>query len=611
MSKLFGKTTKTTMMGNEAVINKSAVDFSTKELLNGTITKETFLKMGMVELPEVIKANPLMVLALSFNRDSKVGSWTNKAMNICTALPSEFINESGVGASKHFTKAFLCTTKHGKKEHYERIFEDELNVHTFTLKVNDKFEVSAYYVSNKEINMFRDAIAMLNLSTITVEDVKAIQDDLWYLFRAWQESSIDMTKDKEKQYATSMDEILGSIKVRTGVNFQDIRTNEYTLKSVKYNKQVKVEEWPSVEISFAEYDEDNDFCETSLSEMQHNVRITAEKELQIIANAFMNSDITKYEVFNQAACDYPQLAMTVMDIVRIIKDYNNVTREEKRSGKRLTAKDYALLRAILYNDAKELNVAIEDVASVVLGVVGSGGVYSYVNSEGEEVIVVKEFDAATMNKQLYAAELLLNNIMVLEKGILYHSDMIYDEQYILTEIEPYHIFADVENGLYKLEDGNAYDSEDNLLFDSNCEYTGDVLVNDNGVFYLYDPLTEVDDIPYINAVFTDEMIEEDEIPDDQVGCAFEAALKQLIENRGSYVLGGDVIFVDGLDMASVDAGYAIDEEEIIETELTNFYGIGGNRFEKEQEYNRNHKFLLLNYDQIEVEDYVNNITKYC
>ena len=256
-------------------------------------------------------------------------------------------------------------------------------------------------------------------------------------------------------------------------------------------------------------------------------------------------------------------------------------------------------------------MAIEDVASVVLGVVGSGGVYSYVNSEGEEVIVVKEFDAATMNKQLYAAELLLNNIMVLEKGILYHSDMIYDEQYILTEIEPYHIFADVENGLYKLEDGNAYDSEDNLLFDSNCEYTGDVLVNDNGVFYLYDPLTEVDDIPYINAVFTDEMIEEDEIPDDQVGCAFEAALKQLIENRGSYVLGGDVIFVDGLDMASVDAGYAIDEEEIIETELTNFYGIGGNRFEKEQEYNRNHKFLLLNYDQIEVEDYVNNITKYC
>ena len=64
-------------------------------------------------------------------------------------------------------------------------------------------------------------------------------------------------------------------------------------------------------------------------------------------------------------------------------------------------------------------------------------------------------------------------------------------------------------------------------------------------------------------------------------------------------------------MASVDAGYAIDEEEIIETELTNFYGIGGNRFEKEQEYNRNHKFLLLNYDQVEVEDYVNNITKYC
>jgi hypothetical protein len=520
-------------MSNRNVINDAQAKTRAIDLLNGNITKESFLAMGKtkvgqtfveqaIEIPEEIKRNPLVVLALSYDQDSKVGIWTNKAMNIATALPSEFINESGKGANEHFIAAFPNAGKSaniagkvGAKE-YKSIFSEDINVSIFNLLVDDNFAVEAYYVSNKEIKAFDKALRNLDLEEITVEDVMAIQADLWFLFRAWQESSIDMTKDKSKQFAIGMDEILGALNVRTGVKFADIKTNEYKIKSAKYDKMVKAHELPVINIDFAEYDDEEGYCETSLSEMQHAIRLVAEEELQVIADGFMNSDITKYEVFNRAAQDYPELAMLVMDLFRVIKDYNNVNREEKQAGKKLTSKDYALLRAILYNDAKELDIDITEVAQVVLGVAGAdnttgSGVYSYVNKDGEEVIVVKEFNAATMSKQLFAAELLLNNIVVLEKGILFNSPMVYDEQYILTEVEPYHIFADVQNGMYKMENGNAYDADNTLLFDTHTDYTGEVIVNDNGVFYLYDPLCEVEDIPAINAVFTHQMIEEDEV----------------------------------------------------------------------------------------------------
>ena len=618
MAKTYGKLNKSNKMNNavnnNVVIGKGQQTFRAEELLNGTITKESFLKLGKIELPATIKANPLMVIALSYDQDSKVGLWTNRAMNICTALPSEFI-DGDKGANHQFTNAFINAGKgNGSNKHYTRIFDTALNISVFGLVYDPAFEVEAYYVSNKEINMFDKQLRNLDLAELNLIDVMNIQADLWFLFRAWQESSIDMTKDKAKQFAKGMDEILGELKVRTGVSFTDILTNEYTLKSAKYNKEIKTHELPTINIDFAEYDdedEDGYFCETTLSEMQHQIRLTAEEELQVIADGFMNSDITKYEVYNRAAQDQPELAMLVMDLFRVIKDYNNVSREEKQAGKKLTSKDYALLRAILYSDAKELDIDITEVAQVVLGVAGSAGVYSYVNKDGEEVIVVKEFDAKTMNKQLYAAELLLNNIVVLEKGILYNSPMVYEEQFILTEVEPHHIFADVENGTYKMVNGNAYGEDDELLFDTNTDYNGEVIVNDNGVFYLYDPLCEVEDIPYINAVFTNEIIEDDETPEHQVGVALEAALKDLVAEQGVYSIEGDVIFVNGLDVAAVDAGYAVDSEEVVETQLTKFYGVGGNRFNGETELRRNHKFLLLNYDEAEVEDYVNNITQYC
>lgn len=601
--KLFNKATVNTK-GNKELLNIGKNIFVTSTLEKGTITQENFLSLGKVELPGSIKENPLKVLALNYNCDSKVGQWTNMAMNICTAQPKEFTKESGVGANKKFKKAFKCCTDMGKLEGYKTIFKDDLNKHEFNLLVNNDFKIKAYYVSNYEINEFKTRIASLDLDKLTIEDIKAIQSDLWFLFRAWQESSIDMTKDKAKQFDIAMDEVLGSIRVRTGVGFADILTNEYKIKTAKYGKDKEI---PSIRIDFAEYDDDenNEFLETSLSEMQHEIRMVAEEEVQLFADAYVNNaNVSVLEEYVRYAKDYPELALTIMDAYRVIKDYNNTSKEDKENGKKLIAKDYALIRAIIYNDAREMDIAIEDVVAVGLGVVASGGVYV---PDDNKSIIIQEYNAKAAADKLYCAEKLFGNIIVLEKGIIYGSDMIVDDLYIKQEIEPKHIFEDVSNGRYIMLNGEAFDSNDNILFDTNTNLNGEVLVDDSGVFYLYDPLTEVDNVPQINALFVSNMTEDEEVDKTQYGEFLEKSLTE----SNTYTIAYDSIIINDVEVAFVDESYAVPEDTEETRTISSWYGIGGvNWINEGKYYNRNHTFLLLTYETEEVEAYLNNITKY-
>lgn len=603
--KLFNKTAINTK-GNRELLNAGKNIFVTSTLEKGTITQENFLSLGKIELPTSIKENPLKVLALNYNCDSKVGQWTNMAMNICTAQPKEFIKESGVGANKKFKKAFKCCTDMGKLEGYKTIFNHDLNKHGFKLLVNDNFKIKAYYVSNYEINEFKTRIASLNLNELTLEDVKAIQSDLWFLFRAWQESSIDMTKDKAKQFDIAMDEVLGSIRVRTGVGFADILTNEHKIKTAKYKKNETI---PTIKIDFAEYDDDenDEFLETSLSEMQHEIRMVAEEELQLFADAYVNNaNVSVLEEYVRYAKDYPEFALTIMDAYRVIKDYNNTSKLEKEmDGKKLTAKDYALIRAVIYNDAEEMGIAKEYVAAVGLGVVASGGVY--VSKEDNKTIIIKEYDAKAAADKLYCAERLFGNIIVLEKGIIYGSDMIVDDLYIKQEIEPKHIFENVNNGRYVILNGEAFDADSNILFDTNTDLNGEVLVDDNGVFYLYDPLTEIDDVPQINALFVSNMTEDEEVDKTQYGEFLEKSLTE----SNAYTIAYDSIIINDVEVAFVDESYAVPEDTEETRTISSWYGIGGvNWIDEAKYYNRNHTFLLLTYETEEVEAYLNSIIKY-
>lgn len=618
MSKLF-KQTKGTKISKEMAkeimsTNNVVSDHRWKELEEGKISKDSFLKMKELVLPYQIKRNPVILFALNYDCDSKVGQWTNMAMAICTALPEEFFEEVNGELKlnrKRFKKAFKVASNYGKAKHYKRVFKEGLNIHSFTLKDNERYKVYVYYVSNREVNEFADRLANLNLSTLTVEDVKNIQADLWFFFRAWQESSIDMTKDKSKQFSKKMDEILGKIQVRTGAKFQDITTNVLTIKSQKYDPEIV--EPDNIEISLGKYDQENDgedvdFFETTLSRVQESIIEAVLPQLQHFADRFVNADISIYERYNDYAVQYPELALIITDVFRVVKDHNNISKEEKQNGKRLTSRDYAILRAVIYNAAQELGIDAELAVKIGFGAAGSDGIYVYTTKDGDEEIVVKEFNPAVMSKQLFCVEKIFGNIAIAEKAELLESNMIINGL-LKQEIEPRHIFCDVENGIYTLEEGIAYSDDDTMLFDTNCEYTGEVSVEEDGVYYLYDPLMEIDNCPDVFPIFSVKHAladEEDEYEDrgvftEQMLLSDNADSIEIFESEDEVLaaVNGETVFsVD----TTVNPGVY---------EISKWYGVAGVKFSNERPIKRSNQFLVLTYNREDMEIYVNSITQYC
>ena len=613
MSKLFGmkkSMRKVTVESVKEAAIEVKVEVESKELRLNKITKENFLGMAdKMVLPKDIL--PYAVMALNYDCNSKVGPWTNLAMAICTSIPEEFFNEDGTANKDRLMKAFKVMSLNGTVEHYDSVFKARINVAEFFLKEYGIYKVKVHYVSNKEIKLFKERLENLNLNTITVEDVKAIQSDLWFLFRAWQESSIDMTKDKAKQFEIAMDEILGRIDVRTNVKFADIIVNNYAIEAAKYDDEKEI---PDFLIDFGKYDDENedsdsdvDYIETTLSVFQHKLRCSLEPEMQEIANVYMNTNNSRYGQYKRNAKNAPELAKTIANIIKIAKDCD-ATKET-----RLTVADYMILRAVIYQEAQDLDIMDEEVVKVALGTAGTFVGTSKRTGEA----YVADFDDKTFSRNAKYVERLFGNILVAEKGHLYESEMVTDNNEIRVDVEPVHIFTDVDNGIYEAKDGDVYDG-DTLVFDIDKKVSGKVEVTDDGVYYLYDVYTELDKMPEIDVVISNKLLAEEEI--EERGTEVVELLTAKDENgrtiNTSYTLVGNQLQLrdeEGLfSVMTVEDGYALGEDEDpVEVEINNWYGAAGAYLMGERLNKRHNIFMLLSYDELVMKAYLEEIKHFC
>ena len=459
-----------------------------KALAEGTITREDFLELKCLEqFPEELKEIAYKVFALNYDCESLVGLVTDTCTNTCTAKAESFFNENGTLNKDKFREAFPYVALNGTLEHYESVFVVDINVIEFDLAICKEYKVKCKYVSDIEMEEFARRVNNLNLDTITVADIVAIQKDLWVLFRAWQESSIDYTKDKSKKFVVAMKDVLGGITIRK-ISFDSISINEYEVKFAKYNNM----EIPQIVIDFNEADEENDmFFETIMTDAQHDIRCAIEPVLRRIAGMAVSANNSIFEDYIINVKENAELGLTIQRIFKMILNIR------KDTGIKLTKEDYALLRCIIVKDAEDLGITDRmEYVRVALGVAGCN---LYVNKNDE--IVVSAFDVKRFSRNIFLVEKLFGNMLVLEKALLFDSkDLIHEDKYIMMEVEPRHIYEDVENGKYTFTDGCAYDAG-NILFDTTSELSGEVIVSDEGVFFLYDPTTELDNIPEITSIF--------------------------------------------------------------------------------------------------------------
>ena len=185
---------------------------------NGQITLKQLKEMTKVDMSQCEK--PITVMHKIYNPVSEVGLVTDVCTNVFAV---DVTTEKGFQAFKDALK-MAQTDKDADHIKYESIWTEGYNMHK-----NFNFTTGQYYVyysvTNVEMKLLAERLSAININKLTVEEAQLIQSDLPAIIRAWQESSIDVSKDKEKVFQ---------------FNFKQFFTNITTVSSYikKHRKEI-------------------------------------------------------------------------------------------------------------------------------------------------------------------------------------------------------------------------------------------------------------------------------------------------------------------------------------------------------------------------------------
>ena len=184
--------------------NKGAVE-SMKQLQNNR-NNEVLNKVydGSIELKQLLNltdkcidmtkcANPIQVMQKIYSAGSEVGSTTVKGQN---AYMTDVTTDEGFEA---FKDSLVMLKKQASHTPYESVWIEGYNMFKqFNFATGQHYVY--YVVTNEEIKMLADRIKAMSKDQITKEDAQALQADMPPFIRAFQESSIDVSKDKDKVF---------------------------------------------------------------------------------------------------------------------------------------------------------------------------------------------------------------------------------------------------------------------------------------------------------------------------------------------------------------------------------------------------------------------------
>ena len=196
------------------------------------VSKTKALKLGKICVNNLLgegkDKTSFMSMAYS-ETPGQVGKITNVMSTICSITRESWENEDGTINKDLFYNAFACADKKnpGHKDHWDTIFKEGTPSVTKGISLSHYVEMAydIYYISNVEITAFKNQMQEIDPDKITYDDIVKIQADLYHLFRAFQESSIDVTKDKDKDYITKYDEIVGYVPRKYTKNPDNYRHN--------------------------------------------------------------------------------------------------------------------------------------------------------------------------------------------------------------------------------------------------------------------------------------------------------------------------------------------------------------------------------------------------
>ena len=327
-----------TRLSNKVLNKVYDASCSLKELLNIT---DTVIDMNQCE-------NPIQVLHKIYLAGSAVGLVTVRVSNIYT------LDVDDEAAFEEFKKSVVMLKDEGEHVPYESIWKQGINVFDgFDFKTGEHYRY--YQVTNEEFRMFAKRISMMTKDGLTKEDAKKVQADLPPLARAWQEQSIDVSKDKNKVFDYTVDQFFKQAKAKSHMykgmreeirfGFNEIKKAKAASKEVpKFEFNCPAQNGPADLLGHAN-EAIADGVVESLNEEMHEIYVKS------------NNDI--FKPFADYARENKELAF-------FIKTIFNICQASINEGVEVTDDKYKTMRNAIYSKALELGIEKEDVVKIAI-----------------------------------------------------------------------------------------------------------------------------------------------------------------------------------------------------------------------------------------------------
>lgn len=436
--------------------NETVVAYKS-QIADGSVSLDRMVAMGVVHVDLINDLNDVLAKASYAAEASRVGG-TTLLMEIAGTNPEVYFNEDGKFNKDLFMKVFkIAGTKTISGSKYETIYFEGVNKFSeVDFEMGIKYHI--YLVNKATIELYQERLATMDLDAVTcVGDIEQIIIDLDPIARAFQESAIDVVKDKDKDFGIYSEDIVGSdIKALSNVIKQFGTTNNIgavlkDCKKVKYACELAVSE--SIEV-----------MPTNASKAQIAILEGTNEFMDKLVESLGETTLDDY----RAAV---KLAVPYREFVWFIRKVTDSMIGSLEADGRIQAETVRLLRDAIYVEANRAGVPTE---MVIKCAIAAGCTYFSKGMDG------KLKGSTNLNGLRFPTiTKLFDDIFVKEYSV---------DNKLLVELDVADVFEDLEEGTeVVLEDGFGYVDGNKVLSLMDETINGNAIVGDRSLMLDYNP----------------------------------------------------------------------------------------------------------------------------
>ena len=333
--------------------NKASFDKCIEKVHEGTATLKDLMNVHEKLINFNDCKHKIRLIQLIYNAGSQVGACTVVAGNMYSVK----LDEKSANVFKK-SLTMLKANEDGEHVPYESIWVEGYNQFTYKFK-NGKY-YKYYVVTNQDMLELERRIQFMDYNSVTLDELQTLQNDLPPFVRAWQESSIDCSKDKSKVFVRAFSDFFSKIEVISTFiksNMENITSNLNDMKRIHRagrvdDLQFKIE-LPGMSI---------DVMPDLLGDACFAIHEAAESYMNAdLLEMYKRSDRLYYEQFADECLPYPELALYIQQI------FSLCTQAYQEDAK-IQKEQYSMMRNAIYTKAAAYGVTEENVVKVAVSV---------------------------------------------------------------------------------------------------------------------------------------------------------------------------------------------------------------------------------------------------